>query len=103
MGRQDENFLGILNSLISLEEFLDVFSVWFWTTSKKKFNGETFGNEFYGKKSQIAPGDSKRGGQSVSTVISGSGTAASFGSINGASVCQSYGRRHSGQCYMMTR
>ncbi|XP_020702857.1 uncharacterized protein LOC110114348 [Dendrobium catenatum] len=94
-GQQEEKFQGKLNFLITWEEFFEVFR------SRKRFSGDTSGSGFF-KKKRFVSRDPKRSGQFVSTIVSGSGSVTSSGSVSGAPVCQTYGRRHYGQCYRMT-
>ncbi|PKU67254.1 hypothetical protein MA16_Dca015983 [Dendrobium catenatum] len=58
-----------------------------WTASRKRFSGDTSGSGFSGKKRFVSR-DSKRSGQSRSTIVSGSGNVTSFGSVSGAPVYQ---------------
>ncbi|XP_028552889.1 uncharacterized protein LOC114580226 [Dendrobium catenatum] len=71
-----------------------------WTASRKRFGGDTSSSGSSGKRRFIS-GDSRRSGQSG---FSGTATTSttSSGSISGAPVCQSCGRRYFGQCYRMT-
>ncbi|XP_028554454.1 uncharacterized protein LOC110107285 [Dendrobium catenatum] len=71
-----------------------------WTASKKRFSGDASGSDFSRKK-RFVFGDSRRSGKLGSTTISGSGSVTSSGSVSGAPVCQSCGRRHFVQCYRM--
>ncbi|PKU76304.1 hypothetical protein MA16_Dca019533 [Dendrobium catenatum] len=68
-----------------------------WTASRKRFSGDAFGSGFsgFGKK-RFAFEDSRRRGQSVFTIVSGSGNVTSSGSVIGAPVYQTCGRRHFG-------
>ncbi|KAI0510722.1 hypothetical protein KFK09_011331 [Dendrobium nobile] len=66
-----------------------------WIASRKSFGGESSSSSFGKKRFVSVSGDTRRSGQS--------GTATtSSGSVNGAPVCQTCGRRHFGQCYKMT-
>ncbi|PKU66486.1 hypothetical protein MA16_Dca018188 [Dendrobium catenatum] len=71
-----------------------------WTTSRKRFGGEASGSGSSRKRRFVASsgsGESRRSGGSSGTATS----TTSFGSVSGAPVCQSCGRRHLGQCYRM--
>ncbi|PKU71873.1 hypothetical protein MA16_Dca016326 [Dendrobium catenatum] len=73
-----------------------------WTTSWKRFGGDASGSGSSSMRRFISSsGDSRRSGQSG---FSGTATPSttSFGSVSGAPVCQSCGRRHFGLCYRMT-
>ncbi|KAI0492241.1 hypothetical protein KFK09_026510 [Dendrobium nobile] len=75
-----------------------------WTASRKRFGGEASGSGSSGKRrfvigsgSGVNRSDSRRSGESSGTATS----TTSSGSVSGAPVCQSCGRRHHGQCYRM--
>ncbi|XP_028549039.1 uncharacterized protein LOC114579208 [Dendrobium catenatum] len=72
-----------------------------WTASRKRFDSDVSGSGFSGKKKFVS-GDPKRSGQSGSTTVFGSGSTTSSGSVSGAPVCQTCGRRHFGQYYRAT-
>ncbi|KAI0522658.1 hypothetical protein KFK09_005043 [Dendrobium nobile] len=74
-----------------------------WTASRKRFGGDTFSSGSSDKR-RFVSGDSRRSGQSGSTIVSGTaatGTTSS-GSVSGTPVCQTCGRRHFGQCFRTT-
>ncbi|XP_028547514.1 uncharacterized protein LOC114578489 [Dendrobium catenatum] len=61
------------------------------TASRKRFGDDTSSSGFSGKK-RFASGDSRRSGQSGSTIVSGGGSTVSSGLVSGAPVCQTCGR-----------
>ncbi|KAI0516601.1 hypothetical protein KFK09_009278 [Dendrobium nobile] len=72
-----------------------------WTASRKRFGGDSSSNSSGKRRFVSGSGDSKRSGQSGFTGTATTSTTSS-GSVSGAHVCQSCGRRHFGQCYRMT-
>ncbi|KAI0511903.1 hypothetical protein KFK09_012537 [Dendrobium nobile] len=72
-----------------------------WTASRKRFGGDSSSSSSGNRRFVSSSGDSRRSGQSGFTSTATTSTTSS-GSVSGAPVCQSCGRRHFGQCYRMT-